>query len=62
MLNGLSYGDEAATGVVKDGQYFHGALRLVIKFPEGWDVGATPVEVFGRPPAGGAKVPRTTLP
>lgn len=54
MLAGLSYGDDTAAGVVKDGVYYHGALRLLVRFPEGWDVRATPTEVFGRPPAGGA--------
>ena len=52
MLDGLRYGDEAATGVVHEGRYYHGALRLVIKFPDQWDVRATPSEVFGQPPAG----------
>ena len=52
MLTGLSYGDESAAGIVKDGIYYHGALRLLIKFPEGWDVKATPIEVFGNPPPG----------
>ena len=41
MLQGLSYGDEAATGIVKDDKYYHGALRLVIGFPAGWDIRAT---------------------
>ncbi len=50
MLKGLSFGDEAATGVVKDGVYYHGALRLIIKFPDQWDVRATPSEVFGTAP------------
>ena len=52
MLGGLSYGDDAAAGIVKDGAYYHGALRLVVKFPFGWDVRATAVEVFGTPPKG----------
>ncbi|MEM7096632.1 MAG: M48 family metalloprotease [Pseudomonadota bacterium] len=55
MLNGLSFGDEAATGVVKDGVYYHGALRLIVKFPKDWDVRATPIEVFGSAPRSGAK-------
>jgi predicted Zn-dependent protease len=50
MLQGLSFGDEAATGVVKDGVYYHGSLRMIIKFPESWDVRATPSEVFGTAP------------
>jgi predicted Zn-dependent protease len=54
MLTGLSYGDETAAGVVKDGVYYHGALRLLIKFPTGWDVRATAVEVFGNSPPGTA--------
>ena len=52
MLAGLSFGDEAATGVAKDGVYYHGALRLVVKFPETWPVRATPSEVFGSAPRG----------
>ena len=50
MLNGLTYGDEAATGVVKDGIYYHGSLRLRVQFPEGWDVRSTASEVFGLAP------------
>jgi predicted Zn-dependent protease len=53
MLAGLTYGDESAAGVVKDGVYYHGALRLLLEFPEGWDVRATSVEVFGSPPSPG---------
>ena len=52
MIDGLVYGDEAATGLIKDGAYYHGALRVVIRFPEGWDVGNTPSEVIGRSPMG----------
>ena len=54
MLNGLSFGDEAATGVVKDGVYYHGSLRLVVEFPKDWIVRATASEVFGNAPANGA--------
>jgi len=53
MLDGLRYGDDTAAGVVKDGVYYHGLLRLAIKFPEGWDVVAMPKEVFARPKRGG---------
>jgi predicted Zn-dependent protease len=49
MIEGLTYGDEAATGVVKDGVYYHGSLRLTVQFPEGWDVRSTVSEVFGLP-------------
>ncbi len=52
MIDGMTYGDEAATGVVKDGVYYHGALRLTVAFPEGWDVRSTASEVFGVPPQG----------
>ena len=52
MLDGLRYGDESSAGVVKDGIYYHGALRLRIKFPADWDVRATSIEVFGQPPKG----------
>jgi predicted Zn-dependent protease len=52
MMEGLVYGDEAATGLIKDQTYYHGALRVVIEFPTGWDVINTSAEVLGRPPQG----------
>jgi len=52
MIDGFKYADEAGTGLIKDGVYFHSGLRLVIRFPEGWDVGNTPSEVIGRSPHG----------
>jgi predicted Zn-dependent protease len=52
MMEGLVYGDEAATGLIKDHTYYHGALRVVIDFPEDWDVSNTAAEVLGRPPQG----------
>lgn len=52
MMDGLVYGDEAATGLIKDQTYYHGALRVVIQFPDGWDVTNTATEVLGRSPGG----------
>ena len=45
MLSGLRFGEEISTGVVKDGKYYHGTLRLVVEFPEGWSLMATPSEI-----------------
>ncbi|MEQ8857086.1 MAG: M48 family metalloprotease [Pseudomonadales bacterium] len=52
LMDGLVFGDEAATGLIKDGTYYHGQLRVVIDFPDGWDVANTPAEVIGRPSQG----------
>ncbi|MEZ5561001.1 MAG: M48 family metalloprotease [Pseudomonadales bacterium] len=52
MVDGLVFGDEAATGLIKDHTYYHSALRVVIDFPAGWDVTNTPAEVVGRDRAG----------
>jgi predicted Zn-dependent protease len=54
MLAGLRFGDEVATGVVQDGKYYHGTLRLVVEFPEGWDVRANPSEIVAKETAGKA--------
>ncbi|MEZ7819147.1 MAG: putative Zn-dependent protease [Candidatus Azotimanducaceae bacterium] len=64
MLAGLRFGDESATGVVHEGVYYHGALRLKIAFPEGWNVQATSSEVFGNEPNGEGNMSarRTALP
>lgn len=52
MIDGLVFGDEAATGLIKDQTYYHGGLRVAITFPDGWDVLNTAAEVLGRAPAG----------
>jgi predicted Zn-dependent protease len=52
MIDGFVFGNEAGTGLIKDGAYYHGGLRVVIRFPEGWDVGNTATEVLGRSPQG----------
>ncbi len=48
MMDGLAYGDEAATGLIKDSAYYHSGLRIVVRFPDDWDLNNTPTEVFGR--------------
>ncbi len=55
MLDGLVYGNEAATGLVKEGAYYHGGLRIVVRFPEQWTVGNTAAEVIGNAPRGAAE-------
>ncbi len=50
MINGLVYGDEAATGLIKGTSYYHGSLRVVVSFPDGWDVSNTPAEIIGKAP------------
>jgi predicted Zn-dependent protease len=52
MMDGMVFGDEAATGLIKDATYYHSGLRVTVKFPDGWDVTNTAAEVLGRPPQG----------
>ena len=52
MMDGLVFGDEAATGLIKGETYYHGGLRVVVAFPQGWDVSNTAAEVLGRSPLG----------
>lgn len=52
MMDGLVYGDAPTTGLIKDTTYYHGGLRVVIRFPEGWDVRNTATEVIGTAPLG----------
>jgi predicted Zn-dependent protease len=51
MLNGLVFGDQAATGVAKGNKFYHGALRIVIEFPKDWDTVMAGAAVLGRAPA-----------
>ena len=52
MVDGLAYGDEAAAGLVKDGKFYHGGLRVVIEFPENWGVANSSAQVRGTAPGG----------
>lgn len=52
MLDGLTFGDQAANGVSKGNKFYHGGLRIVIEFPENWDAVLAGASVIGRAPAG----------
>ena len=52
MIDGMVYGDEAATGLIKGETYYHGSLRVVVQFPKGWDVTNTAAEVLAKAPGG----------
>ena len=38
LIDGLTFGDEAVSGVIKDNIYYHGGLRVVVAFPENWQI------------------------
>lgn len=52
LLDGLAFGDDAADGLVRDETYYHGGLRVVVKFPQGWRVSAPQAQVIGKAPGG----------
>ncbi len=52
MIEGMVYGDEAATGLIKGQSYYHGSLRVVVTFPDEWDLTNTRTQVIGKPRAG----------
>lgn len=54
MLDGLAYGDVSPAGVVKGRAFYHGGLRVVIEFPNGWQVAAPQAQVVGTAPGGAA--------
>ncbi|MGH7887450.1 MAG: M48 family metalloprotease, partial [Candidatus Binatia bacterium] len=51
-INGLVYGNQAGSGIVKDESYYHEGLRIVVTFPQGWDVASSATKVTGSSPAG----------
>ena len=51
-MDGLVYGNQAGSGMVKDRSFYHEGLRIVVTFPEGWDVSATSSQVTGVSPGG----------
>lgn len=52
MIDGMVYGDAPATGMIKGTTYYNGGLRVVIAYPDGWDVSNSPTEILGRAPLG----------
>ena len=52
LIDGLSFGDEAAAGIVRGQTFFHGGLRIAVDFPESWTVTNTPSQVVGKAPGG----------
>ena len=52
MIDGMIYGDEAMSGVVRDATFYHAGLRIVVEFPDDWTVSASRSEVSGTAPGG----------
>ena len=52
MVDGLTYGSAPTTGLIKGSTYYNGGLRVVLAFPENWDVRNTPTEIRGQAPFG----------
>lgn len=52
MVDGLVYGDETMTGVVRDTTFYHGSLRIAVKFPDDWSVAKSRTEVSATAPGG----------
>lgn len=51
-IDGLVYGNQAGAGIVKDRTFYHESLRVVVTFPEGWDVSSSASKVTGVSPSG----------
>jgi predicted Zn-dependent protease len=47
-VDGLTYGDDPAEGVVRGHQFLHPDLRIGIDFPDGWQVQNAPDQVVAR--------------
>ena len=53
MLDGMVYGDDAMSGLVRETTFYHAGLRVVVKFPDDWTVAKSQSEVIGTAPGGG---------
>ena len=52
LMNGLTFGDESATGLVKENSYYHGQLRVVVDFPKEWELRNNGKEIMSTAPGG----------
>ena len=55
MVDGIVYGDETMSGVVRDTTFYHGNLRIAVKFPDDWTVRKAKSDVSGTAPGGNAE-------
>lgn len=55
MVDGLVYGDDTMAGVVRDTTFYHGSLRIAVKFPDDWSVTKSRTEISGTAPGGTAE-------
>jgi len=52
LMNGLTFGDESAAGLVKEHTYYHSVLRVVVDFPESWELRNNGTEIMSTAPGG----------
>ncbi len=52
LMDGMMFGDESATGLVKGSTYYHSVLRVVVEFPKDWSVVNTGAVIEGGAPGG----------
>ena len=52
LMNGLTFGDESATGLVKENVYYHSVLRVVVDFPKEWPLHNNGKEIISTAPGG----------
>ena len=52
MMDGLTFGDESASGLVKENKYYHSVLRVVVEFPEEWELRNNGKEIMSTAPGG----------
>ena len=52
LVDGLAYGDEAAGGLVRDGNFYHTGLRIVLRLPEDWSATVGRSQVRAKAPGG----------
>ena len=50
MMDGLVYGTASGGGTIKDSTYYHADLRVVVRFPDNWDVSSTSSIISGTVP------------
>ena len=55
LVDGMVYGDETMSGVVRDTTFYHGNLRIAVKFPDDWTVRKAKGDVSGTAPGGNAE-------
>jgi len=61
-IDGLTFGESTSNGIIKDRNFYHGAMNFAMRFPQGWQIRNLPDRVMAVSPDNNAMIQLNALP